>query len=173
MTNANETNWYSNVFKGWQAKQLGAKPTAELLATVHNLGARPGKQALAIAMGLRDTGVTGSQIVIACGAPQLNKMRGFITDSLLKREAAPPVNGHTCYKLVLTKKGEARVERTVKQTADKAAAGDGTVTADKPKGKKAVKAATKRKAAVKPAQAVETVVEPVTAETPVEAGATA
>lgn len=139
---SNETNWYGNVFKSWQAKVLGPKPTADMLAKVHNLGCRPGKQALAIAMGLRDCGVTGSQIVIACGAPQLNKMRGFITDAMLKREpVAPSAEGHTVYKLAVTKKGDSRIERTAKAAADKTAAGnDGAKPAKPAKNKKAVHA---------------------------------
>lgn len=158
----NEANWYGTTFKAWaaKAKLLGPKPTADMLANVHNLGARPGKQALAIAMGLRDGGVTGAQIVMACGAPQLNKMRGFITDALLKREATPPsAEGHTVYKLVVTPKGKQRIERTVKANAAKAADGEAV---DKP-----VKAAGKGKGAAK------TKAKPVTpqAETPTsEAG---
>lgn len=178
-----QANWYGNVFKSWNVKALGPKPTAEMLASIHGLQARPGKQALACAMALRDCGVTAGQIVIACGAPQLNKMRGFITDALLKRlPVAPSSEGHTVYKLELTAKGKQRVERTAKALEAKAAAGEAD-TADKPmkakpvKAKTAVKAA--RKAKVKAAVAapadetatseaaspVETVVEPVTAET--------
>jgi hypothetical protein len=115
-----QTNWYGNVFKSWNVKALGPKPTAEMLANIHGLQARPGKQALACAMALRDCGVTAGQIVIACGAPQLNKMRGFITDALLKRlPVAPSAEGHTVYKLELTAKGKQRVERTAK-AAEKA-----------------------------------------------------
>src|SRR6478735_9129383 len=90
---------YADVLKGWQGKLLGSKPAVEAFDTIHKLGARPGKQALANAMALRPEGVTGSEIVIACGAAQLDKMRGFIADGLLKREAVPPRNGHTVYKL--------------------------------------------------------------------------
>lgn len=141
---SNEQNWYATVFKSWPVKALGPKPTAEMLASIHGLGARPGKQALANAMGLRDCGVTAGQIIIACGAPQLNRMRGFITDSLLKRLPVPPSpEGHTVYRLELTAKGKQRIERAAKQAADKAAAGDG----DKPA--KAKKAATKRPAKAK------------------------
>lgn len=136
-------NWYGTVFKAWQAKQLGPKPTADQLASIHNLGARPGKQALAIAMGLRDCGVTNGQIVIACGAPQLNKMRGFITDALLKRlPVSPSPEGHTVYKLEVTPKGNQRIARTLKATEVKAA--EGAVT-EKP-AKAVVKPAGKRKA---------------------------
>lgn len=144
MTKAtNDGNWYSNVFKTWQAKQLGPKPTADMLASIHNLGARPGKQALASAMALRACGVTAGQIVIACGNPQLNKMRGFINDALLKREAVPPsAEGHTVYKLSVTAKGQQRIARTVKAKGAVEAEGNKAV-ADKPaKPAKAVSKAT-------------------------------
>ena len=109
------TGHYTGFFKNWQIKLLGPKPTTEQLDAIHKLGARPGKQALANAMSLRDCGVTGSQIVIACGAPQLNKMRGFVTDGLLKREATPKTDaGHTVYKMTLTAKGSAKVKGTQK-----------------------------------------------------------
>jgi len=144
MSNVNHTDWYGNVFKAWQGKVLGAKPTAEMLQSIHGLGARPGKQALACAMALRSEGVTAGQIVIACGAPQLNKMRGFITDALLKRQAvAPSSEGHTVYKLELTAKGKQRIERTEKAAAAKAAEGAAEAPAKakgKAKAKKAVKA---------------------------------
>jgi hypothetical protein len=135
---SNQTDWYGTVFKGWQAKLLGPKPTADMLASIHNLGARPGKQALAIAMGLRDCGVTNSQIVIACGAPQLNKMRGLITDSYLKRvPVSPSPEGHTVYKLNVTPKGLQRIDRTVKAAVKADEAGKAEV--EKPKAKKAAK----------------------------------
>lgn len=147
MSKSNEVaNWYGSVFKSWQVKQLGPKPTAEQLASIHGLGARPGKQALASAMALRDCGVTAGQIVIACGAPQLNKMRGFITDALLKRlPVSPSAEGHTVYKLELTAKGKQRVDRNEKLAAEKAAEGD------KPKAEKtAAKAPAKAKGERKP-----------------------
>lgn len=143
----NETNWYTGVFKSWQVKQLGPKPTAEMLANIHGLKARPGKQALACAMALRDCGVTAGQIVIACGAPQLNKMRGFITDALLKRLPVPPSSeGHTVYKLELTAKGKQRIASTEKAVAKLVDAG-AAETGEKPA--KPVKAKAAKKAAVK------------------------
>ena len=117
----NAAGWYGGFFKAWQPKLLGPKPTEAMLDTIHKLGARPGKQALANAMALRDCGVTGSQIVIACGAPQLNKMRGFITDGLLKREAVPAAGNHTVYKLTLTAKGAARTKAAEAKSANVAA----------------------------------------------------
>lgn len=120
-----DANWYTTTFKAWQAKQVGGKPTAEQLANIHNLGARPGKQAMACAMALRSEGVTAAQIVQVCGAPQLNKMRGFITDGLLKRvPVAPNALGHSVYKLELTAKGTKRIESAVKRAADEAAKGE-------------------------------------------------
>lgn len=136
MTDA--TTHYADVFKAWAIKQLGPKPTADQLDTVHKLNARPGKQALAIAMALRDCGVTGGQIIIACGAPQLNKMRGYITDHMLKRLPAPKSpEGHTVYRLELTAKGKQRVERTAKAEAKAIEAGAATGEADTAKPKKA------------------------------------
>ena len=135
-----EANWYGEVFKGWQSKLLGSKPTAEMLANIHKLGARPGKQALANAMALRPEGVTGSQIIIACGAPQLNKMRGFIADALLKRlPASPSPQGHQVYKLEVTAKGLQRIAKAEKLINDAATAAAGAVD-------KAVKSAGKAKA---------------------------
>lgn len=123
MTKQNDsTGWYANVFKGWQSKLLGAKPTTAQLDAIHALGARPGKQALASAMALRDAGVTGGQIVIACGAPQLNKMRGFVTDGLARFVPTPPSGeGHKVYRLELTAKGKAKGNATAKVAKPKAA----------------------------------------------------
>ena len=149
---SNVTTHYAETFKSWPVNMLGPKPTAEMLQNIHRLGARPGKQALACAMALRDKGVTAGQIVIACGAPQLNKMRGFITDALLKRLAAPKTTeGHTVYKLELTAKGKQRVERTAKAEAKAAEAGEAVTDTVKP---------AKAKRTSKPRKAVE----PVTAE---------
>lgn len=148
-----DANWYSNVFKAWQTKLLGSKPTAEMLAQIHGLNARPGKQALACAMALRPEGVTGAQIVMACGAPQLNKMRGFITDALLKREPVPPSSeGHTVYKLNVTAKGLQRIKQAEARAAKADAEGKGTApekakpkAASKAKGTAKVKKAAKAK----------------------------
>lgn len=123
-TETNAATHYAPLFKNWQLKVLGPKPSADQLANVHGLGCRPGKQALAIAMSTRDCGVTGSQIVMACGAPQLNKMRGLIADALLREMPAPLAdNGHKVYRNEVTAKGKQRIERVVKAEAAKVAAG--------------------------------------------------
>jgi hypothetical protein len=117
---ANSTlNAYATFFSAWQANVVGPKPTAELLEKCHGLGLRPGKQALACALSLRDGGVTGSQIVIVCGAPQLNRMRGLISEGLFKRHAvAADPQGHTVYKNTVTPKGEAEIKRLAKVMAN-------------------------------------------------------
>lgn len=129
---SNETlNWYANYFKNWQVKTLGPKPTAEMFEAVHGLGLRPGKQALANAMALRAEGVTNAQIIMACGNPQLNRMRGLIADKLVKRVPTPQTNeGHTVYRLELTAKGNDRIARASKVAAQ--AEADGKGAADKP-----------------------------------------
>lgn len=141
------TGWYANTFKAWQVKQVGPKPTAEMLATVHGLGLRPGKQAMANAMALRECGVTGAQIVMVCGAPQLNRMRGLISDGHVKREAVPPnALGHAVYKITLTPKGAKRVAGVAKAADTAAVSGD-----DKPvKAPKAKRTSKPRKPKVTP-----------------------
>ena len=114
----NAADWYTTTFKQWP-KQCGAKPSAELLDTIHKLGARPGKQALANALMLRDGGVTGAQIVMACGAPQLNKMRDFVAKGLVKRvPISNDAAGHTVYKLALTPRGTAKVAKVAAAPAE-------------------------------------------------------
>lgn len=139
MSNSNEVlNAYAVFFKTWPSKFVGEKPTAEMLDQYHKLGARHGKQCLAGAMALRDGGVTGAEIVMACGAPQLNKMRGYITDAFVKRlPDAGSRNGHLVYKLVLTPKGLQRVKQSEAKAAKLEAAGKVEKVA-KPKVVKAV-----------------------------------
>lgn len=169
-TSNEAANWYTSAFKGWQVKTLGDKPTAEQLDTIHKLSARPGKQALACAMALRDSGVTAGQIIIACGAPQLNKMRGFITDGLLKREAvAPDAKGHSVYKLTLTKKGEARIAKTAALIAADTAKGEAEPAVKKPVKAKG-KAKAKKAAKAKPAIDATSEAASVTVNVPAEAG---
>ena len=149
-TNTDHTGWYANVFKAWQVKQLGPKPTADMLATVHGLGLRPGKQALANAMALRDCGVSGAQIVMVCGAPQLNRMRGLISDGHVKREAVPPNElGHAVYKITLTPKGAKRIKGQV-AAGDKAALNDDAEPVQPVKAPKAKPARKPRKAKAVP-----------------------
>lgn len=138
MTNANEMlKAHADFFKNWPVKFAGPKPTGEQLYTYHMLGARPGKQCLAGAMSLRDDGVTNSEIQVACGNPQLNKMRGFTDDALLKRDmSAGKRNGRDVYKHVVTPKGLQLIARNEARAAKLEAAG--AVQADKPaKAKKA------------------------------------
>jgi len=112
-----QTDHYGNLFKGWP-KQIGAKPTDDVLTKVHAF-ARPGKQALALGLMLRESGVTGAQIVMACGAPQLNKMRDLCHKGYVKRvPAAIDEAGHTVYKLALTAKGEAKVKAAAEKPVD-------------------------------------------------------
>lgn len=141
---------YAPLFKNWQLKVLGPKPTADQLASVHGLGCRPGKQALAIAMSTRDCGVTGSQIVMACGAPQLNKMRGLVADAYLREVPAPLAeNGHKVYRNEVTAKGKQRIERAAKAEVALSEAGKAADAVKAPKarvvaakaGKRASKAA--------------------------------
>lgn len=108
---------YAPQFKGWQAKAMGSKPSDESLQTAHWFG-RAGKQSLALAMAMRPEGVTGAQVVMACGAPQNNHRRDVLASGYFKREAVPATEaGHTVYKVTLTAKGEAAIKRRTEQAA--------------------------------------------------------
>ncbi len=169
---ANSTlNAYTEQFKNWPSKFVGAKPTADQLETYHKLGARHGLQCLAGAMALRDNGVTGAEIVMACGNPQLNKMRGFISDALVKRLPMPKRQGHEVYKLVVTPKGLQRIKQAEVRAAKLEAEGNQPTAdklpkvnvTDKParKGTGKAKGASKRKPTADKLPAVTPISEPV------------
>ncbi len=148
MTNATKASgWYGQALKGWRASVTGDKPTDTQLHAAHALGCRPGKQAFALAMTLRDAGATGSQIVVACGAPQNNKRRDLIAKGLLKRlPMATGDNGHSVYRVEVTAKGTARIAAYDKAAVDAAVQGSA----------KPVKAKAKRKAKAAPVVTVPT-----------------
>lgn len=127
---------YTSLFSNWQVNVVGPKPTAELFEKVHGLGLRPGLQALACAMSLRADGVTGKQIVIACGAQQLNRMRGLVAEGMFKWHAVPRNGeGHTVYKHTVTPKGDAEIKRIAKVTANATASTKAPAKAAKPAAK--------------------------------------
>ena len=137
---SNISNTYAPQFKAWQAKQLGSKPNDDMLTVAHAFG-RPGKQSLALAMAMRPEGVSGAQVVMACGAPQNNHRRDLLASGYFKRDNTVPHNdqGHTVYKITLTPKGEAAMKRRY-EAADKA-----TLQGDAPKATKKAKGTGKRK----------------------------
>ena len=159
MSNAiKASDWYGEAFKVWSVKTHGPKPDAELLEKAHAFG-RPGKQSLALAMAMRDCGVTGQQVMFACdGKPQNNHRVGLIKAKLLKRvEPFQAADGHTVYKVELTTLGVKRIEQRAAAAAD-AALPEG----DKPKGKVKKAASKPRKAKGKAVEAPEAeTVEPV------------
>lgn len=143
MSNENHTAFYAPQFKSWAVKTHGPKPTALQLEQAHGLGCRPGKQALAVAMGLREGGVTNPQVLFACGNPQNNKRGGLVTDGYLKRNAAAKTaEGHEVYQYTVTPKGLKRVEATKARAAALAKAGEAE---SGPKVKKAAKGTAPRK----------------------------
>jgi hypothetical protein len=124
------TGWYGNAFKNWP-KQCGPKPGADLLTTVHALGCRPGKQALARALELRECGATDGQVKMACIAgwgasgSHHNKRRDLITGGYVKRVPMQASDeGHQVYRITLTARGEGRVKTVLAGDADKASTGD-------------------------------------------------
>jgi hypothetical protein len=166
----NHRGYYSNVWANWSTKALGPQPTNDQLGTIHGLKARPGKQALANAMALRDCGVTGAQIkgavaLIDGGAnPQLNKMRSLVDSGMLSWVPMPNVGAGKVYRTKLTPLGAQMVKgnaaATVHVTPTLAAkapkpAPQATAKAPKagPKPGRVSKASGKAKGAAKPAMA--------------------
>lgn len=145
-------SFYKPWLDAWQVNIMGKAPTQKLLDTAQALGLRPGKQALAVAMGLRPEGVTRLQIIAACGAPQMNRMTGLEKSGYLKRDMnRPPTNdgrNHYVYAYTVTPKGQAFIDNLAKVAADKAAPKPAKPKAAKPAAKPVkVKGAAKPKAA--------------------------
>jgi hypothetical protein len=144
---------YGDKLKGWSIKTHGDMPSPENFAAAHALGAKVGsKTALAIAMYLRDAGITQGQMANALGGPYLNKARDLVTAKLAVRVPMPQVGGHTVYKLALPQP---------KATASKA-----TKAASKGNGKAKQATASKAKPTV-----TTPVVEPATPESGAETNA--
>ena len=144
----NHTEHYKPQFKSWRVDTHGPRPSEQQLEHAHHLGCKPGKQALAVAMGLRDCGVTNPQVLYACGNPQNNKRAGLVTDSYLKRERMPrTAEGHEIYKYTVTPKGMKRIETN---KAREVALNEAGKAADAAKPAKAGKVAAKAKKASTP-----------------------
>lgn len=108
----NHSAYYKPYFDVWQSKLHGSKPTNEMFEAVHGLGLAPGKQAMACAMSLRPEGTTGPQIVLVCGKPQLNRMRGLIKGGMFKQHVvANDALNHVVYKCEVSAAGKAEIKR--------------------------------------------------------------
>lgn len=138
----NHRNYYGSIWANWVIKALGPQPTNDQFAVIHGLKARPGKQALACAMALRDTGVTGNEIkgavsLLDGGAnPQLNKMRGLV--DLAKVMAWVPMpdrNGLHVYRIKLTPHGQAMLKGNASAPIHATAALKATAPKPKPHAK--------------------------------------
>jgi hypothetical protein len=146
MAQVKHISYYTNVMQSWSKADLGKAPTEAQLALAHVFG-RPGKQSMAVAMALRDGGVSGKQIKLASAlfdgkaTPQLNHMRDLIAAKLFTRE---PVSG--AYVITLAPKGQQFVDLHGAKAAEK-------VTGDKPVAKAKGKA---KRSKATPAAAVET-----------------
>jgi hypothetical protein len=136
MSNMKHINNYTNVMAGW-SKALGAKPTEAQLSLAHVFG-RPGKQSLAVAMALRDSGVTGKQMLAASAlfdgrpTPQRNHLRGLVSDGTFTRLPVPGA-----YAVALSDKGKSWVALHSGEAAAKLALKPASEPAPKAKAVKA------------------------------------
>src|ERR1700692_4104401 len=116
----NVAGWYETVLKGWVVKTLGPKPTAELFTQAHALGCRPGKQALAMAMYLREGGATDGQVKMACiiqwgsSGSHHNKRRDLVQAGFAKsKPVVSDATGHKVYAITMTPKGFTKAAKPV------------------------------------------------------------
>lgn len=151
MAQVKHISYYTNVMQAWSS-ELGRKPSEADLALAHVFG-RPGKQSMAVAMALREGGVTGAQVKLASSlfdgkaTPQLNHMRDLLAAKLFTREA---VSGK--YVITLAPKGQQFVDLHGAKAAEKVTGTDKPVKkAVKAKGKGKGKKATPVAAAETPA----------------------
>ena len=176
MSQVKHISYYTNVMQSWSSSELGKKPTEAELSLAHVFG-RPGKQSLAVALALRDGGVTGAQIKAVSAlvdgkpTPQLNHMRDLVKARLFTREA---VTG--AYALTLAPKGQQFVDLHGAAKGQLFVDLYGAMAAEKLAGKaeKAKPAKQARKVAGKPkgeGKPVEVTTQPVT-ETPTSEPAT-
>lgn len=141
---ANDTAlaWFKPYLKKWPRNFAGEAPTNAMLMVALLLGKRPGVEAGHLAMTLRPEGCTVQQFCTAfsCG-PANNYRRAMVKSGWF----ACTVQGKPyAFKLTITAKGAARIERAVNEAAALATAGTVDATAKPAKGK-ARKAAKKGK----------------------------
>lgn len=105
-----ELKLYQDYLGNW-SRELGPKPTINELKIVHE-HVKPGsKDALAVAMALRASGVTQAQIIKVLGKPHRNKITKLVELKVMKRIPTKSDNGHVVYKVELrAKPGRARLE---------------------------------------------------------------
>jgi|SRR5581483_9946609 len=135
-------NYYANVLKAWQ-KPWGSKPTADMFATVHAAGKRPGVEALHLAMCLRPEGCTVPQFTAAgaalkggkCG-PANNARRGLVAAGWFTQSIVP---GSRPYAFMLTPTAKLKAALKAASVTANAAATAATGDTAKAKAKRASK----------------------------------
>ena len=121
-----ETTGYAVALKNWPTKLAGPKVTQAQLDTAHKLGCRAGKQALAMAMYLREGGASDGQVKAACIAgwgssgSHHNKRRDMQGAGLVRNKnvGVADANGHKVYTIELTERGKARLTKVEAATAE-------------------------------------------------------
>jgi hypothetical protein len=118
LPNGPHSNHYKALWQAWQTELHGPYPTEQALSDVHALGCSPGKQAMAIAMAMREGGASRRQIMLASGlfdgnpSGQFNKLKLMIANGTFTQLSAGGV-----YKVELTKAGAEMVARGATRTA--------------------------------------------------------
>jgi hypothetical protein len=148
MTKITNRSHYAHVFDQWAKApvKLGPQPTDAQLGAVHAFKRVGGKEALGMAMAMRDCGMTSEQMLGASAlfdgnpTPCRNTIAKFVTNGLFDRVAA----GNGVIKITLTPRGQQWVANKAK--GDVAAAAD----APKAKGARGTKAPKAKRASKAP-----------------------
>lgn len=91
---------YQPFFNNWD-RRAGRKPTSKHFSSAHQL-ARPGsKNALALAMALREKGATQPQITLVTGAPHRNVIKDVVVKHKAKVKVSHAPDGRKVYRLSL------------------------------------------------------------------------
>jgi hypothetical protein len=140
-----------NVFtKAWPVKFAGPVPSREMLtvALLFGKNRKPGPESGFVAMQLRPEGASVAELAAAFNAgPAHNHSRELSADN--KGEGLHyfiRTKGNGRFWLTFTAKGQKALEKALQGMAVQMAAGDATVTTDKPKAKKAATVAKTPKA---------------------------
>lgn len=145
---------FKSFTKGWPVKFAGSVPSPEMLmvALLFGKNRKPGPESGFVAMQLRVEGASVAELSAAFNSgPAHNHSRDLSADNkghglhYFTRS-----KGAGRFYLVFTAKGVKALERALQGMTVQTAAGEATVTADKPKAKKAIGAKVGKKGTSKP-----------------------
>ncbi len=83
--------------------EAGRKPAKTLIQEASTLARPDSADCIVVAMALRESGVTQSEVISLFGRPHRNKLKKLVQDNLVKQYVLP--NGGRATRIRLVKKG--------------------------------------------------------------------